>query len=742
MSPDSLRIKFCNKIAKPVQRNYRGCVTSPLMPSHISVCGLRVNQLWCLVFLLFFSFSTYGQSNRSIEVIAQSKGDSIWLRWAPVTPVVWQSGNKYGYEIDRYELNEAGEIVTAQGLRLNPETLKPLRKEILQNTTDPTSDALALSELLYPEPNATNNSIDPLQALTINEEIENRYGVALLLCDRSISTAKAAALFWCDTKITPGKRYIYKIGIAHQFTDFEIEPGITVADASPAKQPPAITDLKAEFRNQNVMLQWQTRFHRGIYSFYFIEQSTDGKIFKRVSDMPYAHMSKLSDAEEAYYVDSLNANYTLYHYRILGVTPFGETGPPSNVVSGRGKDDLAGTLIIRDATIVPTTTKPVPRKAKQNKPVNEKKSVVQISWEFPASHEKETASFIISKANSADGPFTDINPPLEKSIRNHLDETTLNNTYYQVRAIDADGITVAQSYLYLVQIEDNTPPAAPNILSATIDKSGIATLQWQANTDPDLMGYRVFRTNSESEDPVEITKSILTHTQYIDTINLAVLNKEVFYYTIAVDKHFNASAYSKAFKVDRPDLVAPAAPRFTTVNIKRDSVELHWTNSISNDVHKYELARYEKENQLTKVIMSWTPQNPKNTFADISLQPGKKYQYKLTAIDSSGNTSTDYTQEFIFEPGYRPAVKEIKHEVNRETKSIRLSWNYSTPYEKCIIYRKINDGQFVLYKTLVSSDLSFLDNGIRINNQYSYKIQLIFSKGIRSALSEAVKVTY
>lgn len=706
-------------------------------------CNHYLKLFLCHILLLIFAFNTYGQSNRSIEVIAQSKGDSIWLRWAPVTPVVWQSGNKYGYEIDRYELNDAGEIVTAQGLRLNPETLKPLSKEILQNTTDTTSDALALSELLYPESNAlNNNSNDPLQALTIKEEIENRYGIALLLCDRSISTAKAAALFWCDKKITPKKRYIYKISIAHQFTDLEIEPGIIVADASPKKQLPVITDLKAEFRNQNVMLQWQTRFHRGIYSFYYIEQSTDGKIFKRVSDMPYAHMSKLSDAEEAYYVDSLKANYTQYHYRIIGVTPFGEPGPPSNVVSGKGKDDLTGTLIIRKASIIPDATKPASRKAKQNKVVNERKSTVEISWEFPASQEKEIVSFIISKAKSADGPFTDINPTIEKSIRKHLDETTYSNTYYQVRAIDADGIMVAQSYPYLVQIEDNTPPAAPIILSATIDKSGISTLQWQANTEPDLMGYRVFRTNSKSEDPVEITKSILTHTQYIDTINLAVLNKEVFYYTIAVDKHFNASAYSKAFKVDRPDLVAPAAPRFTTINIKTDSVELRWTNSISNDIIKYELARYEKENHLTKVIMSWTPQNPKNTFADISLQPGKKYQYKLTAIDCSGNISIDYTHEFIFEPGYRPAVKEINHEVNRETKSIRLSWNYPMSYEKCIIYRKVNDGQFVLYKTLLTPDLSFSDDGIRINNQYSYKIQFIFSKGIRSALSKEVNVDF
>lgn len=696
------------------------------------------------VILLFLASVVHAQTEKSIEVIAQSKRDSVWLRWAPTSPALWQLGNKYGYTIERFEINNTGELINKDGDRLTVSPLKPLSKKALESLEGTNIDAVALSELLYPEEVTTpqHNSSDPLQALAANEEIENRYGVALLLCDRTIATARAAALFWCDKKVTSGKRYIYKISIAHQLPNLKTEPGVILVEASSEKALPIIKDLKAEFRDRSVMLQWPIRFHKGIYSFYYVEQSIDGKSFRRISDMPYAHMSNQNDTDVAFYVDSLKANYTTYHYRITGVTPFGETGPASNVVVGKGKDDLTGTLIIREVKITTTEKKSTSKKTRQTITPAEKKTSVIVNWEFPPEHEKEIAKFIVSKASSADGPYSDLQNILAPIARTTTDETILNNTYYVIRAIDIDGIMVAQSYPYLVQIEDNTPPAAPIITSGTIDKTGIISLQWKPNSENDFMGYRIFRANSLNEDPVEITKTILAGTQFTDTINIQVLNREVYYYLVAVDKNYNASVYSLAWKALRPDVIAPASPQFTKAEMKKDSIHLQWINSVSADVVKYELSRYEKENRLTRVIMSWTPANLKDTFTDVSLQPGKKYQYKITAYDSAGNYGTATSQEITYENGSRPPIQNINSSIDRNNKLITLSWQYEFPSERCFIYKKINEGNYVLVSTLQEHQSQFTDKAIRISNTYSYKIQLQFKNGVRSTLSEEVVVKF
>ena len=44
----------------------------------------------------------------NLRIIAKHKGSEVLLRWAPLNPVWWKLGNKYGYTLQRTTLNKDG----------------------------------------------------------------------------------------------------------------------------------------------------------------------------------------------------------------------------------------------------------------------------------------------------------------------------------------------------------------------------------------------------------------------------------------------------------------------------------------------------------------------------------------------------------------------------------------------------------------------------------------------------------
>lgn len=683
-----------------------------------------------LLFSLIVNVWCYAQpTGDRIQALAKSKKEGVWLRWAPVNPTVWQLGNKYGYVVERFTVLSNGELENQSGEKLTLSPLKPYSPVELEQLSRTVKEADVLLELLYGEDEGqVLKPTDPASVLERNTDLENKFGVALLVCDLSPEVAKAAGLFFADKNAVKGKRYIYRISLAQQPPGGAIAPGVVVVDVTDEKPLIALNDLRVEFRDKAASLSWSTLLHHGIYSYYYIERSEDGETFKKVTDLPYVHMSESPDTETAYFVDSLAVNNKVYYYRVAGVSPFGETGPPSNVVSGQGRDDLSGFLVIREGKALDPAT-------------SSKK--VSIAWEFPVEAEKQIAGFRVSRASKAGGPYTDITAiPLTKDKREYVDVTTFYNTYYQVSAVDESGKELSRSFPFLVQVEDNTPPAVPVGLSGTIDKHGITQLTWQENKDDDLMGYRIFRSNSLQEEFVELTHTLLTTPAFTDTVVVRVLNKKIYYRAVAVDKNYNASDFSSPLALTKPDVVAPVAPVFTKAGIENGTIALAWINSSSEDVAKVELNRMEKEDQINRVIRTWTPPAAVTEHTEATLTPGKSYQYKLIVYDSSGNTSEGVSPLIYFETGYRQAVTDAKATVDRNARQIRVEWKNTSPAVKCTIYRKRNSEPFVLYQTMEGNIETFTDKRISINNTYSYKVQVAYAKGVKSQLSQEIKVIY
>lgn len=682
--------------------------------------SLTSNTLYCF---LFCCHVVMAQSPpHAIQVISHAKSDSVLLRWAPTDLTAWQLGNKYGYSIERFQLTADGTLQSSVPVKLHA-CVKPFSKEKLTQLAATHEEAALIQELIYSEEEPLKET-GPASILQKHDDLNNRFGMALLACDLMPGIAQAAGLFFSDTTAQAGARYIYKIALARITPNLKIEPGVIVVDVQPAKPLQPFNDLTATFKDKTVTLSWPLMLHKGVYSAYSIERYDEQEEqFKSISGLPYIPMHESSVHEQAHFVDSLVNNAQTYQYRVRGITPFGETGPPSNIVTGTGKDDLSGSIIIRQA---------IPEKDK-----------IIIRWEFPMAFENVIGGFIVRKSETADGPYQDVTTKkLSPATREFSEAAPVSSRYYQIKAVDANDQELSHSYPYFVHVEDNTPPAVPVGLTGKIDSTGLITFSWKNNTDADLLGYRLFAADDARQEFVEVTREIVLDTTFTDRVNINVLNKDVFFKIVAVDRNYNTSEYSSYVKLVKPDKIKPIAPVFSSITLTKEGVVLSWISSSSNDVARHVLLRKEKGKNDAAQLLAWFAQERTATFTDKTVSPGKKYQYTLQAYDSADNFSAVTSGDIYSGIAIHEAVTDLVATIDRAKKIITLRWKYDKPFIKVNIYRRKGNEPFSMYESISYTPREFMDKQVVVNNVYSYKIQLVLDTGARTELSKELKVSF
>jgi len=105
----------------------------------------------------------------------------------------------------------------------------------------------------------------------------------------------------------------------------------------------------------------------------------------------------------------------------------------------------------------------------------------------------------------------------------------------------------------VVSPKDTFPPAAPQDLVAAIQpgstpESAVIELSWSINVEPDLAGYRVYRSSQEGGRGSLLTADLLPSPSYRDT---SVQVGQHYWYTVtAVDRSGNESPPSPAVSVE------------------------------------------------------------------------------------------------------------------------------------------------------------------------------------------------
>ena len=671
------------------------------------------HKLKILAICIAFILPTWLQAQeREIELLYFNHGDSVSFRWAPADLVTFIKGAKQGYTLQRRMTGEKEWTVISPLLR-------PVSNErfAILETINP--DAAAVRELIYRnELNSGKHSRTPGEAAF---EYQFLFGMALFACDLSLELAKAAGLYFVDKPADKRAVYLYRVvfGDGRNAGNVrEVEVNMQVKSTLPTPD-----DFEAVFNPATVAFTWSTQKFKGYYSGYRIERSLDGIRFEPTQKRPIVHgYSEEKFEYTATYQDSLVNRESTHYYRLSGYSPFGMYGPYSKVVEGKGEPEFSDVVIRMDTVIF------------------DKKDRAEISWTMNKAFEKRIKGFEVQRTTDFKSGFETLNEGLlSPSKRSFRDTKLKRSNYYRIVAYGKLDGQVAMSDVYYKTRVDSIPPAAPVGLKGTIDSTGVVRLEWQPNTEEDLLGYQVFRSNSgRNNDFFHTTDTIFPNTWFIDTLSLKTLTNEVYYKVAAFDKNYNPSKQSAAIKLEKPDTLPPVPALFVKLHQPKEKVEITWQNSSSSDLKRIELYRQIDDSDSLELIKEWSVPKLASSYADSYTFSGEYVSYIIRSYDRSGNMSESHSFPLATK-GERPGcIGNLTYDVNRaDKKQIRLRWEKTSDCKinRTVVYRKENDGRMLPVGSVNPNNYFFIDENICVGCKYVYMIRAIAERPSKAVYS-------
>jgi hypothetical protein len=218
---------------------------------------------------------------------------------------------------------------------------------------------------------------------------------------------------------------------------------------------------------------------------------------------------------------------------------------------------------------------------------------------------------------------------------------------YAIRLVNSSGQKAAFSNFLLLE------PAArvaggPTSLSAEPSQEAMK-LRWIAptanidgTTPPNIVGYNVYRSPSETETAKLLNSSPVTNREYRD--EFFEFDKQYFYFVRTVSVGTGGepieSGESNIVKISAKDIFPPTAPTAITLAATPTTISIFFAVNPEKDIKGYNIYRSTDE---TLPKDKWELLTPEplatNTYQDSKVESGKKYFYYLTAIDKADNIS-------------------------------------------------------------------------------------------------------
>lgn len=536
------------------------------------------------------------------------------------------------------------------------------------------------------------------------------YMIFALSALQNANVATALGLGYTDNTAIKGKSYFYRVIPLGASSMYKIIPVDYFIIAE---------NLKKGYDNPVYVKQGDTELFFAWLdmpelSGYFVERANPGETtFTQLNKAPIHSLEGSGYVGESRsgYNDKNLINYKTYTYRFFGYTLFGEKVQFAEV-KGMPKD-----LTPPEQPFLP---QPQHAKAKE----------VLVTWKMNPIPAPDLKGFFVARSDKNEGEFKVLHSAmLSKDIRTFTDTTFITGqpNYYVVQAIDT-AKNVSSSYPVSVTLIDSIPPVKPVFISGKIDSLGVVTITVQKNKEKDLMGYRLFKSNSPEHEFSVIYESFMNNdslvqevqTVFKDTVTLNSLTPFIYYKTKALDFNYNQSEFSNVLKVARPDTIPPVTPVFNDVIVREKEIELHFVPSSSEDVKEHII--YRKTNMEAKWEMLKTTESIVTKFIDTTVTTGITYYYSIRAKDLSGLYSKYASAVYgkPYDTGIRPPIEKLSAIV--EKRNIILKWEYPAlkTEHTFVIYKKDDKGQLKQYDT--TKEKTYTDKNTNKENYYAVKV--------------------
>ncbi len=654
--------------------------------------------------------STFAQN--IVEIKSKVYGDSVVLRWTPKNELYWKVANQVGYIVERFTISNDSAAWPKKVFNLKPWTVDEVKTKSPKDTMTGTMATLAFTNVTK-KPASTD--ISDLYAL--KSENDNRFFLSMLMASFYPRSAEKMALRLTDKTIEKGKSYLYRIYAPTGLKKLPSDTAIVYVDAKTIDQTPDLPIPLFEQNEKAVSIKLSKNYCNSRFVGYYFERSENGSNFKRLHSKPFVQIfSNLPKEESQYivYVDSVKQNYKKYYYRVIGITPFGDLSKPSATLGLMAVDEVA------------------PQAVSNIKAENTKGTAVVLTWQ-KAAMEPDLAGFMVGKSTAIEGPFIPLHDKLiPKNTLTYTDATADPNTtnYYVVSAVDTAGNSTISVPAYVI-MKDETPPAKPTGLKATMDSTGLVQITWSRNAEPDLLGYLVYTSNAPDHDFTPITKGFLADEFFTEKISLRTLTEHKYYKVVAFDKSRQPSPYSDMLEVKRPDKARPTNPVFKDFLVADSLITVTWATSESADVEYQNIYRKEEGKDKDWVFLKKLSKTDK-TFTDKTVKPEHWYIYTLEAVDDA-NLRSEKSFPIRLRPydsGQRKGVSKVQVAAIQNPKANKITWLMPSNVSngRILIYKKTGDGETSVIENLPLTAREFTDMNLGAKST-SYGVQIKYEKG-------------
>ncbi|TVR76699.1 MAG: hypothetical protein EA409_12935 [Saprospirales bacterium] len=671
------------------------------------------------------------QSTENAAIIGKSSEDAIQLRWAPANFSIWQITSNNGWNLDRAIWDD--ETVWPFDLKKMEFThinnFRALTLDEWESQTDISNPLVAVAaQALFGNEETQNMDLSGgFGALRlVAEQQENRHALAMIAADLSADAASGLGLSYSDATVEEGKIYIYRLTSVGNPSGFGADTVyFPIQFYGFIDNPPPVQGLQLEENHGQIDILWSTELNAEYFTAFHVERSENGIDFRRINELPITTATGEDQPEFHRFQDSQVEFGKTYFYKVIGLTPFAEESPASEIVRGRARD-LRG---------------PVPP---QSVTITQLGDMYSLQWDIPEELiVPDAMGWIVKRSINASGPFAPLHEgylPIEDRIFIDENPAPILTNYYRIYAIDT-AFNESPGSVYAAIWVDSIPPAAPVNLNAIIDSNGIVHIHWDHNTEIDLQGYRVFSRTDENKVWYQMTQRPISQNYWIDTIDLSSLERSIEYSVIATDLHYNISEYAVPYRLALPDLVAPSAPRWAPWRMDENDLILNWYSSSSSDVFFHRL--------LTDKGNGWELYRDFYETAEdlrVSIPAGESRNFALMALDTAGNASDTVFLRNITSISYEklPPIENIQLTSLEEENAILIAWEYPNFEDvRFMIYRKSLDSEEVEVVGTFSGNLrSFKDVGPTSFAQgWHYHLKAISGGGLESDWSPAYTVT-
>lgn len=548
------------------------------------------------IFILVVSFNL-ALSAQQIPMSFLNTDTSILLKWYPENLATWKEWSIHGVQLLRTHINRGNAQFFTDTIRIKAD-LKTIEASV-KNGND---KAGFISEILTG--NSGNQKGANESAIVFYESGRNEFLFSIMAVHSDFHLAQMFGLGYEDFNVFKGETYLYRI-LGYNDTA-SLGRILSTAGNSYSADPTVKPILSME--NNDIKIQWiEENNNLEYYGINILRSVDSGASYSKINDLPlYFGMVGLGQLGSFLDLNTDHFGYTLYKFEFLSsfnyrsvyskpeaIQRFPDVQPPFNL---RVEMDGVNTFLY---------------------------------WDFLHEHSEHIDSFEIYTSDRIDGEMKKI-IGLNTNARRVRTENPSLYGYITVSVAGKNGRRY-NSLPYYINPIDTVSPAAPVIVFSNCDTNGLVTIKWLRNSEPDLKGYQVYKSNSGKNEFTNISNAWKSDTVFMDTLNLNWITDSMYYYVVSSDNLYNESKPSDIISLEIINKTNPDVPLISECIQKENRIELRIIESANKKVDHYEIFRLKANEEF--IHLGNFRMDSAELFPDLSVSAGNQYRYKIRSVN-------------------------------------------------------------------------------------------------------------